>query len=133
VEKNFLVSEDSTSLKDVRELDNRTTNKINSIGVQLIADSEDKNLLIIYLNQKVFEVLEKHLKENMKVIEKLFILRDFGHSKNRTRGLSVEEKCEILLPEVLWIRRYAFLLKDCDKTALLKKEIHDLIMLKEGK
>jgi len=49
-------------------------------------------LLLSYLDEKVFAKLGKQLKENVKTIQKLYILRYLGKDKTTKRELTEEEK-----------------------------------------
>jgi len=133
VDENFFLSKNSTSsLDDLKQPEIRgkhRKSKTDKLEVQ--PPTEEECWLLSYLNENVFEILGKHLTENVKTIQKLYILRDFGKDKTTKRELTVEEKYEIILPEVLWVRRYGFIMKNWEKTPSLEREIRDLLMAKE--
>jgi len=133
VDKNSLVSKDSTSsLDDVNQPEIRGKHRKSMTDkLEVQPPTEEECWLLSYLDENVFEILGKHLTENVKTIQKLYILRDFGKDKTTKRELTVEEKYETILPEVLWVRRYGFIMKNWEKTPSLEREIRDLLMAKE--
>jgi len=128
LEGDFSAPVDLTSLDNANKPKRgaKRKNKISNLKNEPIVEEED--WLVAYLDESVFKVLGKYCIDNFGNVQRLLLERKFDGKKALTR----DEKCEIILGEILWLRNECKFPTNRYQIQSLRREIHARLIEKEN-